>query len=63
MTDQPATTHIFVSHSSADAAFVQRLVGDLQRVGVPIWVDHQKLKPGTRNWEKAIREALKNPVR
>jgi WD40 repeat protein len=59
MSDQPVATHIFISHSSTDAAFVQRLSADLQQVGVPIWVDHQKLKAGTRNWEKAIRDALK----
>src|SRR5258707_4844760 len=57
--DQPIAADIVVSHSSADGAFVQRLSADLQEVGVPIWVDHQKLKPGTRNWEKAIREALR----
>ena len=59
MTNQPVATHIFISHSSTDAEFVQRLAADLQAVGVPIWVDHQKLKPGTRNWAKAIRAALK----
>src|SRR5215813_13103763 len=59
MTNQPVATHIFISHSSTDIIFVERLAADLQRVGVPIWVDHQKLKPGTRNWEKAIRDALK----
>ena len=58
MTNQPVATHIFISHSSTDAVFVQRLAADLQAVGVPIWVDHQKLKPGTRNWAKAIRAAL-----
>ncbi len=59
MTERSTATHIFISHSSEDAAFVQRLATDLQQVGVPIWVDHQKLKPGTRNWEKAIRAGLK----
>src|SRR5215213_6229313 len=59
MTDQPTATHIFISHSSSDNTFVQRFAADLQQVGIPIWVDHQKLKPGTRNWEKAIRAALK----
>ncbi|MEP7288168.1 MAG: TIR domain-containing protein [Chloroflexota bacterium] len=59
MINQPMAAHIFISHSSADAAFVKRLSADLQRLGAPIWVDHERLKPGTRNWEKAIREALK----
>ena len=58
MTDQSTATHIFISHSSAESAFV-RLADDLQQVSIPIWVDHQKLKPGTRNWEKAIRAGLK----
>lgn len=53
------STHIFISHSSTDSEFVQRLATDLQQIGIPIWVDHQKLKPGTRNWEKAIRAGLK----
>jgi WD40 repeat protein len=59
MMDGLVATHIFISHSSTDNAYVQRLTADLRHVGIPIWVDHQELKPGTRNWEKAIRAALK----
>jgi len=58
MVDILDTSHIFISHSSDDSKFVTRLAKDLEQVGIPIWVDHQKLKPSTRNWEKAIREAL-----
>ena len=30
---------IFVSYSSADRAFAQRVVGDLQRAGATVWYD------------------------
>ncbi|MBX3084504.1 MAG: SUMF1/EgtB/PvdO family nonheme iron enzyme [Anaerolineae bacterium] len=50
--------YLFVSYSRADYEFVQRLIGDLQRNNITVWVDREKLKPGTRNWEKAIKTAL-----
>jgi hypothetical protein len=50
--------HVFISYAHADAAFVDRLVEDLERAGIPCWVDRWGLQPGTPNWEQAIRAAI-----
>ncbi|MBC8099938.1 MAG: protein kinase, partial [Armatimonadetes bacterium] len=51
--------HVFISYSRADNEFIQRLIYDLESEGVPVWVDKRGLKPGTRNWEDALRAAIK----
>ncbi|MBL8162520.1 MAG: TIR domain-containing protein, partial [Anaerolineae bacterium] len=50
--------HIFISYSRADKATVQRLIADLQDAGIKVWLDTQDLKPGTHNWEEALRSAI-----
>ncbi|MGZ6389633.1 MAG: toll/interleukin-1 receptor domain-containing protein [Ktedonobacterales bacterium] len=50
--------HVFISYAHADAAFVNRLVDDLERANIPCWVDRWGLQPGTPDWEQAIREAI-----
>ncbi len=57
----PATTppvRIFVSYSHENAAAVQRLQGDLERAGATIWIDHESLIPGMRDWEQAVRDGI-----
>lgn len=54
------TRHVFVSYSRQDSAFVYRLAYDLQAEGVPVWLDKQGLKPGTRNWEDSLRGAIQS---
>lgn len=48
--------HIFISHSSKDDLATDRLADTLTKVGLEVWVDHQKLDSGVANWEKVIRE-------
>jgi hypothetical protein len=50
--------HIFLSYSRENGAFVQRLHADLDRRGIPIWLDTQNVIPGTANWERFLRDAL-----
>jgi hypothetical protein len=38
----------FLSHSSADKAFVRQVAADLQANGVAIWLDERELLPGAR---------------
>lgn len=52
-------THIFISYSRANLPLVQRLTRDLQTHGVNVWIDKIGLKPGTPDWENALREAIK----
>ncbi|HEX2623558.1 MAG TPA: toll/interleukin-1 receptor domain-containing protein, partial [Phototrophicaceae bacterium] len=51
--------HVFISYSRADNEFVQRLIYDLETEGIPVWIDKKGLKPGTRNWEDALRTAIR----
>ena len=48
----------FLSYSARDRACVNRLVADLRRNGVEVWVDFEGLVPGTPDWETSIRHAV-----
>ena len=39
---------VFISHSSVDKKFVQRLAADLQREGIDAWFDQWDIHPGDR---------------
>ena len=49
---------LFISHSSTDKGFVDRLVADLRRQGVELWVYLECLTPGTADWEAAGHNAI-----
>src|SRR5262245_15812220 len=50
--------YVFVSYSRKNIETVQRLIDDLQAHGIPVWIDNRGLKPGTRNWEQSLRDAI-----
>lgn len=50
---------VFISYSRQDGEFVARLQADLQARGIHIWIDHQGIKPGTPDWEEALRRAIR----
>ena len=50
---------VFISYSRDDSDFVNRLRDDLSANGVDVWLDKTGLKAGTRNWEQALREAVR----
>ncbi|MBK8032044.1 MAG: toll/interleukin-1 receptor domain-containing protein [Chloroflexi bacterium] len=37
----------------------KQLLADLSAAKFEVWIDAKGLKPGTRDWEEAIREAIK----
>lgn len=47
----------FISHSACDRAFVERLVGMLQRHGVPYWYSGTSIQGG-QQWHDEIGAAL-----
>jgi hypothetical protein len=49
---------IFISYSSQDADIVGRLNTWLTQVGAKVWLDHERLDPGTPNWQLAVREGI-----
>ena len=51
------TVSIFLSHNSADKAFVRRLAGDLENQGISCWLDEAEIRVGESLIEK-IRSGL-----
>jgi WD40 repeat protein/energy-coupling factor transporter ATP-binding protein EcfA2 len=49
---------VFISYAHNDHAVVSKIIAALQGAEIPVWIDHQKLKPGTSNWEHSIRDAI-----
>lgn len=49
---------VFVSHSSKDDKFVNRLNKRLKKAGIKTWIDHNDIPDGAR-WRKEIETALK----
>ncbi|MCC6801183.1 MAG: toll/interleukin-1 receptor domain-containing protein [Anaerolineae bacterium] len=51
---------LFVSHATADDAHTDRFADALAAHGITTWIDHRGgIKPGAPNWDRAIREAIK----
>jgi len=51
---------VFISYSRKDDAVMRRIAFHLRDKGFKIWVDNEKLIPGTADWEEAIEGAIKN---
>ncbi len=61
--DKPAlalSSHLFISYARKDLAFVTQLRTDLKERRIPYWIDREGLAPGTPNWERAIRAAIRD---
>ncbi|MBE2267017.1 MAG: toll/interleukin-1 receptor domain-containing protein, partial [Anaerolinea sp.] len=52
------SAHVFVSYATLDRQLVDRLRDELAKHDLNVWIDHQNLKPGTFNWEFAVRDAI-----
>ncbi len=52
-------SHVFISYSRQDKVFVDKLIADLQKASVNVWIDKEGLKVGTPDWEQAIRDAIR----
>lgn len=49
---------VFLSYAHANEALANRIVADLQKYGISVWIDHSDVSPGTNDWEQAIRVAI-----
>lgn len=49
--------HVFISYVREDRGPVDRLCAELDRHGVAVWLDREKIQPGQR-WQIAIRRAI-----
>lgn len=44
---QPSDGYVFISYSRRDAEMTRRIVSFLRAQGIKVWVDNEKLVPGT----------------
>ena len=51
--------HVFMSYSRRDEAVMRRVAMFLRNQGINVWVDNEKLVPGTPIWEVEIEKAIK----
>ena len=58
MPAQQVPDEVFLSHSSKNQRFVQRLAAVLRRHGVPVWFSETSIQ-GARQWHDEIGEALR----
>ena len=54
-----STGHVFISYSRRDHDVMWRIVRFLREQGIKVWVDNERLIPGTPIWEEEIEKAIK----
>ena len=59
MAENQAPLFVFISYSRVNSQFVTRLRADLQSQGINTWIDQEGLRPGTPDWEEALRNAVR----
>jgi hypothetical protein len=57
---QISTGYVFMSYSRRDTAVMRRIASFLRNKGIKVWVDNEKLTPGTPIWEEEIEKAIQN---
>jgi hypothetical protein len=56
---QTSVGHVFISYSRTDEAVMHRTATFLRKRGIKVWVDSEKLVPGTPVWEVEIEKAIR----
>lgn len=59
---QPPADRIFISYSRKDDEVMRKIAFHLRDQGFRVWVDNEKLVPGTAAWEEGIENAIKNAL-
>ena len=49
----------FISYSRADSAFADRLSEDLEKRGIPVWIDRESIEGGAA-WRASISQAIRS---
>jgi hypothetical protein len=58
LTNAALPKHVFMSYSRRDEAVMRRVVTFLREQSINVWVDNEKLVPGTPIWEVEIEKAI-----
>jgi formylglycine-generating enzyme required for sulfatase activity len=56
-TQKTSIKQVFISHATRDAEFARRLAGDLQQLGISIWIAPESIRGG-ESWVDAIEHGL-----
>jgi hypothetical protein len=56
----PLAEPVFISYSRRDDEIMRRIAFHLRDEGYKVWVDNEKLIPGTAAWEESIENAIKS---
>lgn len=49
--------HVFISYSRKDISYAMRLAGSLEALGIPHWIDEERLE-GSQDWSTDLQEAV-----
>jgi len=52
--------YVFMSYSRKDEELMRQIAKFLRSQGIQVWVDNEKLIPGTPIWEEAVEKGIKN---
>lgn len=52
--------HFFMSYSRDDASLQKRIITELRQRGINVWVDTERLIPGSPAWEREIERAIRS---
>jgi HEAT repeat protein len=56
----PLIGYVFMSYSRKDEEIMRMIAKFLRAQGIKVWVDNEKLIPGTPIWEEAVEKGIKN---
>lgn len=56
----PENNEIFLSYSRKDTEIMRQLREDMRTAGFTVWLDAEKLEPGTPAWELAVGNAIRS---
>lgn len=59
---QLSNGHVFMSYSRRDENVMRRIAAFLRKKGINVWLDNEKLIPGTPIWEEEIEKAIKGAL-
>ena len=55
-----AKKHVFISFSTDDRTYADKIINHLHKYNIPVWIDFKNLVPGTPDWDNAIKAAIHN---
>jgi TIR domain len=58
--DEKSLSNVFISYSHQDKELIEPILEALRQSGFPLWIDDEKLIPGTSNWDRSIKRGIQS---